>query len=109
MTSAARAPSPKTVWVPTCQRWQPLQPAAASRRAVSDSRSGRKSAADPVAAARAMVFVWLLQPRSNPVPETEPLDRGIRRLFDSAVLWVVRHKGAHDAVCPFDSARSMSD
>src|SRR6266511_4871285 len=51
--SALRAPSPKTVCVPTCQRWQPRHDAAASRNAVRFIRSGRKSAADPVSAARA--------------------------------------------------------
>jgi len=39
------SPSPKTVWVAGRHRWQPRQPAAASRRAFSVRRSGRKGVA----------------------------------------------------------------
>src|SRR3954467_15335167 len=39
------SPSPKTVWLAPCQRWQPRQPSAASRSAFSVRRSGRKGVA----------------------------------------------------------------
>src|SRR5207253_1957648 len=45
-TSARRAPSPNTVWVPSSQRSQPLQSAAASRKADKLLRLGKKSSAD---------------------------------------------------------------
>src|SRR4051794_34819330 len=46
-TTRARAgPSPKTVWVAPRQRWQPRQPEAAERSALSDRRpAGRKGVA----------------------------------------------------------------
>src|SRR3954466_3461288 len=39
------SPSPKTVWVAARQRWQPRQPAAASRSAARVARSGRNGVA----------------------------------------------------------------
>src|SRR5215216_1263729 len=60
MSAAERAPSPNTVCVPTFQRWQPRQPAAARRSDGSVRRAGRKSAALPVASAVLVSVVMLL-------------------------------------------------
>src|SRR5689334_22169210 len=91
--SARAAPSPKTVCVPTCQRWQPRQPAAASRSAGSVRRSGRNSAAVT----------------SGSSPGMEPLNRGIRSAAQPAFLCLGSTKGANAAAASRNQGLAMSD
>ena len=60
MTRARDGPSPKTVWVPTLNKWHPRQPSAAARSFESVGRGGMKSAAEPVGFAVFLGFVMLL-------------------------------------------------
>src|SRR5439155_4774998 len=73
-------PSPKTVCVACRQRWQPRQPAAASRSAFKECRSGRNGVASfgsaPGIVSRTVVF------RTVSEPTTPTLDQRLERLLD---------------------------
>src|ERR1700755_666866 len=60
MSRARDGPSPKTVCVPSLNKWQPRQPSAAARSFESVARGGMKSAAEPVGLAVFLGFVMLL-------------------------------------------------